>query len=299
MFELFTTREIVTLIYIIFFFGVVTFLIATEKNIRNAFFDFVKTACSPQILIFFILLVLYAFFIILVISHFPFWRWFYLKDIIIWGLFVGVPICFHSVSWNLEEHYFRKVVSNNLKLSVFIDFFLNTFTFGIIAEFVLQGIIIFLSLLQAISSTEEKYASAKKLFDALLAIIGFAVFFQTIRVAIYTYPNYDIEEWIITILIPLVLSILYIPMAYLMALYSRYQLLFLHLRFKDSSNKWASLQYKYKVKVIFMCGLSLYNIVLFRNCYTRHMLDPISEKEFDTIVNEFKASRKQKQNRSL
>lgn len=294
MLELFTTREIVALFYIILCFLVFTFLVTKKKDLRIAVFNVIKVACSTQILIFFILLLLYAILIIYGISHFPFWQWAYLKDIIIWVLFVGVPICFHSASKELEDHYFSKVVLNNLKLSVFIDFFLNTFTFGIITEFILQGILIFLSLLQAVSSTEEKYASAKKLFDSLLAIIGFAVFFQTIRVAIQTYPDYDIKEWIITLSIPLVFSILYIPIAFLMALYSRYQLLFLHLRFKDNNNQWVSLRNKDKVRVFLLCGPFLNNIVLFRNCYTRHMVKPISENDFGKIVNDYKASKKQK-----
>lgn len=294
MLELFTTREIVAMFYIISCFLVFIFLVTKKKDLRIAAFNVIKIACSSQISIFFILLLLYAILIIYGISHFSFWQWAYLKDIIIWVLFVGVPICFHSASKELEDHYFSKVVLNNLKLSVFIDFFLNTFTFGIITEFILQGILIFLSLLQAVSSTEEKYASAKKLFDALLVIISFAVFFQTIRVAIQTYSDYDIKEWIITLSIPLVFSILYIPIAFLMALYSRYQLLFLHLRFKDNNNQWVPLRNKDKVRVFLLCGPFLNNIVLFRNCYTRQMVKSISENDFGKIVNDYKASKKQK-----
>ena len=129
MLELFTTREIVALFYIILCFLVFTFLVTKKKDLRIAVFNVIKVACSTQILIFFILLLLYAILIIYGISHFPFWQWAYLKDIIIWVLFVGVPICFHSASKELEDHYFSKVVLNNLKLSVFIDFFSKYFYF--------------------------------------------------------------------------------------------------------------------------------------------------------------------------
>ena len=69
MLELFTTREIVALFYIILCFLVFTFLVTKKKDLRIAVFNVIKVACSPQISIFFILLLLYAIFIIYGISR--------------------------------------------------------------------------------------------------------------------------------------------------------------------------------------------------------------------------------------
>lgn len=65
MLELFTTREIVAMFYIISCFLVFIFLVTKKKDLRIAAFNVIKIACSSQISIFFILLLLYAILIII------------------------------------------------------------------------------------------------------------------------------------------------------------------------------------------------------------------------------------------
>lgn len=281
MFEIFTTREIVTGIYLLaFILG-----IAANKKVRKSAYKVVKVACSHQLVIPFVMLTIYAAIVVYGLTFFPFWQWIYLKDVVIWVLFVGVPICFNATDRRIEEHYFKNTVMKNFKFAVLVDFFINTFTFNFIVELLLQGLLIFLTLLQAVADTEEKYSNVKKMLDGLLAIIGIFLVYKTIKKAIEIYPLYDIEGWIISLMIPLLFSLLYVPAAHLMAVYSRYQLLFIRMSFKEAENRKIKISHRFRT--IFRCGLSIRNISLFEAICVRRMYRMMAEEEFDSLIEEY------------
>lgn len=225
-------------------------------------------------------------------THFSFWKWIYLKDTIIWVLFVGVPVCFKATDRRIENHYFRNMVISNLKFSVLVEFFLNTFTFSLVTELILQAILIFLTLLQTVSETEDKYYDVKKFLDVVLAVIGIVLFYKTFQTALYFYPEYDVEEWVISLLIPLVFSLLYVPAAYLLAVYSRYQLLFIHMRFKEDEN-WKIIV-RNRIITFYLCKLSIKNIAEFEKMCVKRMYKKMNKDEFNKLVYDYRNRKKVK-----
>lgn len=282
MLDVFTTREIATGIYVIVFF---LFVVLNNKFRASAFKIIkVKAIFERQLVISFIIILLYASIILFCMTRFVFWKWIYLKDILIWVLFVGVPVCFKATDRKIESDYFRNMIIKNIKLSVFLEFFLNTFTFSLIIELVLQAVLIFLTLLQVIAQTKERHRVKKKL-DAILVLIAIILFYQTLQTTIAAYPKYDIEGYIINLLIPLVFSVIYVPVAYLMAVYSRYQLLFDRIRYNKNI-------IHYKMIVFFSCGLSIKNIVELEKIYIRYIDKNIDEKEFNSIIDKYRIENK-------
>lgn len=286
MLDLFTTREIAATIYIIPFI----LIVVLNKKIRNSAYKVIKVACSHQLIIPFIILLLYATIIVFGMTHFSFWKWIYLKDTIIWVLFVGVPVCFNATNRRIENHYFRNMVISNLKFSVLVEFFLNTFTFSLVTELILQAILIFLTLLQAISETKDKYHDVKKMLDAVLAIVGIVLLFKTVQNAIESYQEYDVEGWIISLLIPLIFSVLYIPAAHLLAVYSRYRLLFIRMRFKEDEN-WKIIA-KHRAITFCLCRLSIKNIEEFEEMCIRRMYKKMDKEEFNKLIYDYRKRKK-------
>lgn len=46
----------------------------------------------------------------------------YIKDIIIWFLFSGLIYCMNAVSSEADERYIQKVLKDNLKLTMILEF---------------------------------------------------------------------------------------------------------------------------------------------------------------------------------
>ena len=140
---------------------------------------------------------------VLTSASFSFWKWIYLKDIILWVIFAGVPLCYNATSRSIEQNYFSKMVIENLKFSVLVEYFLSSFTFSIFAELVLQLVLFFLIMMQAISKTKEEYKSVSKLLDWIIAILGIWIMSLTLKQAVNTYTEHGTVDYVVTFMIPI------------------------------------------------------------------------------------------------
>ena len=84
----------------------------------------------------------------------------------------------------------------------------------------------------------------------------------------------------------LVLLILIIPLEYLIELYSKYEVLFIRIFFKNNKDKKATR--KRKILIIKNCGLSVHNVMLFQKKYCSRIYVKMSDDEFIALINEFK-----------
>ncbi len=147
MLKIFSTREIAISIYIVLFI-VYAF---SKSNIRKELKNVIKCALTKKLVVPFIVLIIYAVIIVWILQLFSFWKWIYLKDVIIWVLFVGVPLCFNAVEHKIEKQYFSKAIVDNIKFTVLVEYIVSTFTFSLVGELILQPIIFILSMMSVLA----------------------------------------------------------------------------------------------------------------------------------------------------
>ncbi len=282
MLDVFSTREIAIGIYLL----LIIIFVFSRKKIRPAAINVIKCALSIKLVIPFIFILIYSGVLVTFSASFSFWKWIYLKDILLWVIFAGVPLCYNATSRSIEQNYFSKMVIENLKFSVLVEYFLSSFTFSIFAELVLQLVLFFLIMMQAISKTKEEYKSVSKLLDWIIAILGIWIMSLTLKQAVNTYTEHGTVDYVVTFMIPIVLSVFYVPFAYLMAIYSSYETLFVRMSFKEPDNKNA--KQKHKQMVLKSCGLSLKKIRKFNDECVKRMYTRMSENDFEDIIFEFK-----------
>ena len=131
--NIFTTREIAVAII----FAVIFIWLCSKKSFRKGFANLLQACCKKVLLIPFALLLIYGALITYGITKLSFWNWIYLKDILLWIVFVGVPVCFNATKKNLEDHYFRNMVIDNLKWTAILEFIMGSFTFSLVGELIL------------------------------------------------------------------------------------------------------------------------------------------------------------------
>ncbi len=282
MLELFSNRELALGLYGLIF---VTWLFCNRK-VRPRTIDLIKSACHRQLSVPFFLMLCYAGVAVYGLSCLSFWKWQYLKDIIMWVLFAGVPICFNAVNTK-EEQYFRNIVIDNLKFTALAEFIFGTFTLSFIAELIVQPVVLLLFLLRAIAEKDEKNKAFKEFLDAVIAISGILLIYFTIKEAIISYIYLNVLDLLVSFLIPIIFSALYLPIAYLFAVYAKYQVLFMRMLFK--SPKSTKLQRKHRWKVFVACGLSYKQICRFEKEYVKRLYVSLPESEFIKLIQEFKA----------
>ena len=286
MFEVFSTREIVGFIYV----GIFIMYILCHEQTRKSTVKVIKCACKVKLIIPFVLMIIYTILLVLLFKRTVLWDVMYIKDIVMWVLFVGVPYSYNAVSKGNEEHYFRNLFMDNIKFIVLIEFFMGTFTFDFWIELILQAGIAFLTILQVVSGLKEENKRVQKLLDVILAIVGFVVFYHTIKAAMGAYTDVDPIELMVSFMIPIVLSVAFIPCAYLLALIAKYETVFMRMKFKEPKNK--SVRIKRHLKIILVCGLLYKKLCLFDDEYIKYLYIRMEQKEFEEIVKRFNTTYK-------
>lgn len=279
---IFTTREITLFIYGIL---LLTYIIVRNKG-KKILLPVIKAACHKKLVVPFCLLLLLAIGFVWLCTYLPIWDWLYVKDIVLWTLFVGVPVCFNATNRQLEEHYFKNILVDNLKFTALVEFITGTFTFSFIGELILQPVLIFLMILQ--SSLVEKTEATKKAVDVLVGIAGLIIIGFTVKSVVNSIGEVYFVDVLVGLALPIILSIIYIPVAYFFALYAKYEILFMRMGFKEPKDK--KLRCKHQFQVFLCCKLSYKKVCRFLNEYVKEMYVKMSAAEFETIIDEFRGT---------
>jgi hypothetical protein len=178
--SIFSTRELATGIWLVIFMA----LVFISPSTRKSAIDVLKTACSRKLIIPFAAILVYAILFTLLLMQISVWEGVYLKEISLWVLFVGVPVCYGAVSPKTESHYFRKILTDNLRFSVIMELIISSFTFHLLIELTILPVILFLVILEQLSGKEKEYQQVRKFISLLLSVIGFIFLWLTVKAGV-------------------------------------------------------------------------------------------------------------------
>lgn len=224
--ELLSTREWATVIW-----GFVFWVYAmAHKQIREALWNVVKIFFGKKLRILWSIILLYVLGITLIFCQLPFWDNIYIKDIIVWFIFSGLIYCMNAVSKDADEKYIENILKNNLKFTVIFEFIMNTFTFNIWIELIIVPIITVIVMMNIVAEHKMEYKAVHKLLDIVLAIMGFGILYETIKIAVHEYKYLNAVNTFISFMIPIVYLIMIVPLEYILELYSKYENLFVRMK---------------------------------------------------------------------
>lgn len=205
-----STREWATLIW-----GCIFMLyVLCHREIRKSLWNVIVIFFDKKLRILWEIILLYVLTITMVFCYLPIWENIYIKDIIIWFLFSGLIYCMNAVSSEADETYIKKILKDNLKFTMILEFFMSTFTFNIWIELAIIPVITIITVMNVIAERKEEYKNVHKLLDSVLAIAGFWIFYETIKIGINEYKQLNIINTLVSFMIPIVYLILIIPLEY-------------------------------------------------------------------------------------
>lgn len=277
-----STREWATLIW-----GCIFMLyVLCHSEIRKSLWNVIVIFFDKKLRILWEIILLYVLTITIVFCYLPIWENIYIKDIIIWFLFSGLIYCMNAVSSEADETYIKKILNDNLKFTMILEFFMSTFTFNIWIELAIIPVITIITVMNVIAERKEEYKSVHKLLDSVLAIAGFWIFYETIKIGINEYKQLNIINTLVSFMIPIAYLILIIPLEYALELYSKYELLFLRMTFKEEKDKKTKI--RHRVAIICSCRISVRRVLLFQREYMGMMYVKMKDNEFEKLIREFR-----------
>ena len=272
--DIFSTRELATAFWVGAILIAVGMAIVTNKKIRQGFIGVLKCFFNRKLRKLWEIYFLYIGIITLMFSRSPIWKNIYLKDIILWTLFSGLTICMNAVAGEADEKYISKVLKDNIRFTVVTEFLLSTFTFSFWVELIIIPITTVIVLFDAIA--------VHKLLQDVMAFAGLCVILQTVRVGILEYRELNVINTLVSFFIPIVYLLFVTPLEYAFELYSKYEMLFIQMHFKEPSDKMV--RRKRHLKVIKVCGLSVKRIMLFQKQCIPRMYISMPDVEFDLLI---------------
>lgn len=280
--DIFSTRELATAFWIGAILIAVGMAIVTNKKIRQGFIGVLKCFFNRKLRKLWEIYFLYIGIITLMFSRSPIWKNIYLKDIILWTLFSGLTICMNAVAGEADEKYISKVLKDNIRFTVVTEFLLSTFTFSFWVELIIIPITTVIVLFDTVAEHKSDAIAVHKLLQDVMAFAGLCVILQTVRVGILEYRELNVINTLVSFFIPIVYLLLVTPLEYAFELYSKYEMLFIQMHFKESSDKMV--RRKRHLKVIKVCGLSVKRIMLFQKQCIPRMYISMPDVEFDLLI---------------
>lgn len=280
--DIFSTRELATAFWVGAILIAVGMAIVTNKKIRQGFIGVLKCFFNRKLRKLWEIYLLYIGIITLMFSRFPIWKNIYLKDIILWTLFSGLTICMNAVAGEADEKYISKVLKDNIRFTVVTEFLLSTFTFSFWVELIIIPITTVIVLFDTVAEHKSDAIAVHKLLQDVMAFAGLCVILQTVRVEILEYRELNVINTLVSFFIPIVYLLLVTPLEYAFELYSKYEMLFIQMHFKEPSDKMV--QRKRHLKVIKVCGLSVKRIMLFQKQCIPRMYISMPDVEFDLLI---------------
>ena len=280
--DIFSTRELATAFWVGAILIALGMAIVTNKKIRQGFIGVLKCFFNRKLRKLWKIYFLYIGIITLMFSRSPIWKNIYLKDIILWTLFSGLTICMNAVAGEADEKYISKVLKDNIRFTVVTEFLLSTFTFSFWVELIIIPITTVIVLFDTVAEHKSDAIAVHKLLQDVMAFAGLCVILQTVRVGILEYRELNVINTLVSFFIPIVYLLLVTPLEYAFELYSKYEMLFIQMHFKEPSDKMV--RRKRHLKVIKVCGLSVKRIMLFQKQCIPRMYISMPDVEFDLLI---------------
>lgn len=262
----FNTREIAIICWLF----VLILWAFSQKNIRNSLFGVLKSLFQRKILSVIIVAIIYTGLTVLLLAKIGIWEWILLKDTIYWFIAVAFVLMMNTNKATQEKGFFIKILKDNLKIILLLEFILTLYTFNLIAEIVLVPILVFIGAMSAVSELKKEYLPVKKLFDFVLSLIGIFFIIFALGKVFGDFQNIITSQNLKTLILPPLLTIAFIPFIYFFALIMAYETLFVRLSIFNKNDP--DLIKFTKRKIILICNLNLSKLNRFAKESTQDLM---------------------------
>jgi len=282
--ETFSNREIAFSIWL----SIIIVYLLSKNNIRSSVIKFLKVFFGTKILEIYLAMTVYVLLLIAILSYTNIWHPSLLKETIFWYFGIAIILVFNANKIYKYEDHFIKILKDNLKFTVLLEFIITLYSFSLVIELILTPIIMLIVMVSAFSEIKKEYHQFKKVFNGLLFMIGLLFILYAMYSIVTDIDSFANESNVRSFLTPLILTFLFAPFVYLFALLMSYEDYFIRLKIfikNKNDHKYA------KWKVLASFNFRLWEFNKFAKYYLR--LDEETKKDIVTAIRIFKKNVKQ------
>ena len=223
IFSIFNNREIAIGIWLIF---IIIFAL-TKRSLRKSIKSSIKALFEIKILVFIFVLLVYGFGTVILLYIAKYWNFYLLKDTIIWYCLPGFIMSVKYITSKDDKNLAKRIIIDNIELLIIFEFIVNIYVFPLLAEMFILPITAFIVLLDVVSRRDKKHAGVSKFLRTLQFFIGISIIGYSINQVVKDFNNFGNINILKEFLLPIILTITFIPFIYFMILYSSHESFFI------------------------------------------------------------------------
>ncbi|QJI36399.1 hypothetical protein [Pseudomonas sp. ADAK13] len=237
-----------------------------KRDVRSNLLEVFKAFFNRHFLSFFSLASLWMAVCVYGLYRVELWEYANLKTTIVWGVTFSFSSMFSLSKIRSDRSFFSGLVSGAVKPTAIVVFVTSLYSFSLWVEVFLVPLVLFLSLLGAVSSREEKNAILTKFLERLVVVIGVAYLTNAAFEMVNDFNSFASASNFKDFFGPVILTFMFFPFLYLFGLYGAYDIAFaqIGLRLKDEktaayAKRTALLLFRTDVELMQQWLLELYN----------------------------------------
>jgi hypothetical protein len=160
-----------------------------------------------------------------------------LKTTLFWAFGFAFLSMMNASKIDEDTAYFRKALRETLALTVAITFLVDSFTFSLLTEIILVPVLVLVTVMQAMSQSKPEHAQVESLMTWILMIISVVFMIHAGVEAARQFRDFATLDNGRDFLVPILLSLLFLPFLYLMNIYQVYEQVFAGLRWGIGDEK--------------------------------------------------------------
>lgn len=278
-----SNREISMAIWMVIAFIV---LLLSHK-FRKALANLLVATLKLNIICAFVATFAYVFFEIALLRKMHLWSIGELPHSVIWAVTVALVSLFRVASKPEDTNILSRLVFDNIKVTVILEFMVSVYSFNLWIELVLVPIMAIITTMWAFSKRDENLQGVRKLLEMILMAVGIAAVVHSIYNIVGRYQELWASKYLLELFLPGMLSLLFVPYLYALALYFNYERIFLKIRLFLTDEKLKSYVRK---EILFRYGSN----TGLADRFTTRMANkrPCSKEAIDNLFEELSEMRK-------
>lgn len=230
---IFKPRELATFAWV----AIVLILFLFVKDVRRAGLAVLRAFFQKSILSVIALSMTYSAVVTYLLSLGGFWDSTLLKDTVFWFFGSALIVLFNLVKAK-DRGFFKNLLLDNIKLVVVLQFIANVHSFSFVIELILLPIIAFIAMVGAYSKHNKEYEQVGKLANVFLTAFGIIFLVFSIFDIAENAEKFMSFRTIKSFLLPIIFSTAFVPWAYLVTLFIKYEMVYVRLeRILSSTEK--------------------------------------------------------------
>lgn len=201
---------------------------------------------------------------IALLQYLRFWDSSLVKDTIFWGVLTATTLMFRIANNKDPLLFLRKVITDNIKIAAFLSFVINLTIFGLWIEFVTIPILFLFAGIYAAAQNRKEHADVRKAIKILSQIASYVLIILVIRDLYNNYQFHFNLKKLKEFLLPLLLTLLFIPFLCLINLLVQYEQIATSLKRNSTSRTH---YYRILLSALFYFNFNIKGAIRWRNSF--------------------------------